>query len=82
MLLSTGISNHVGDPRLQHVHGHPELPHRQGAPLQLRGLLQELAVRAPGLLGGREVDGDSQGHLVVLHIKGRGNAGKKLIKCF
>ena len=67
----------MADPRLQPVHGHPELPHRQGAPLQLRGLLQELAVRAPGLLGGREVDGDSQSDLVVLHIKGRGNAGKR-----
>ena len=74
----TGISNHLAYPRVQPVHGHPELPHRQGAPLQLGGLLQQLAVRAPGPLRGREVDGDRQGHLVVLHFEGRGDAGKSI----
>ena len=74
---STGISNHLADPRVQPVHGHPELPHRQGAPLQLGGILHQLAVRAPGPLRGREVDGDRQGHLVVLHLEGSGDAGKQ-----
>ena len=70
-----GLPNHVGGEGVQLVHGRDQLLHRQGAPSELGGVRQELAVRSPCVWRGRQTDGGCRGDLVVLHLQVAGNAG-------